>query len=63
MGREVTRMVVTAEPATLDRLRPVLADVLAASRCTEHEIVSDATLESGAFAIPEIEFAPKPPKN
>ncbi|MDH3685165.1 MAG: valine--tRNA ligase [Myxococcales bacterium] len=62
MGREVTRMVLSADAATLDRLRPVLSDVLQASRCAEHELREDAALEPGTFSVPEIEFAPKPPK-
>jgi valyl-tRNA synthetase len=39
MGREVERLVIEANPATLDRLEPVLGDVLAAARCSGHRLL------------------------
>ncbi len=57
-GRVVTRLVAAANPATLDRLRPVAADVMSAARVEGHELRSDAVLADGAFALVEIVFAP-----
>ena len=59
-GREVSRLGLAGEPATLARIAPVLTDVLAAARCAEHELVERASLEAGSFAVAEIEFAPRP---
>jgi len=60
MGREVQRLVLAARPETLDRLRPVLEDVLAAARCLSHELRPAEHLEAGAFAVEEAAFAPPP---
>ena len=62
MGREVNRLVLSADPPTLERLRPVLRDVLAAARCAAHELTEDTALEPGTFAVSEVDFAPKPPR-
>ena len=62
MGREVEQLTLAAEPGTLARLGPVLADVMAASRTAAHQLAEDATLEPDTFAVPAITFAPKPPK-
>jgi valyl-tRNA synthetase len=56
-GREVARLVLAAEPATLARLAPVLADVLSAARVAAHRLEPRADLEPGSFAIAEIAFA------
>jgi valyl-tRNA synthetase len=56
-GRAVERLALAAREDTLARLAPVLADVLAATRCQSHLLESDAVLEPGAFAIREIVFA------
>jgi valyl-tRNA synthetase len=59
-GREVTRLTLAAAPATLARVGPVLADVLAAARCTEHRLEERGSLEPGQFAVAAIEFAARP---
>jgi len=60
VGREVERLALGAEPETLRRLAPVLADVLAATRTHRHELVERGGLEPGAFEVAEIELAPRP---
>ncbi|MEM9487729.1 MAG: class I tRNA ligase family protein, partial [Myxococcota bacterium] len=62
VGRVTNRLVIAANQATLDRLAPVLHDVLAAARCQAHELSADSELEDGTFAVPDAEFAEKPPK-
>jgi valyl-tRNA synthetase len=56
-GRETLRLALAAEPATRARLAPVLGDVLAAARCAEHALDSDATLPAGVVAVRGAEFA------
>ncbi len=62
MGREVESLTLAAEPATLETLRGVVADVLSAARVAEHALVENASLEAGAFEVQAIAFAPKPEK-
>ncbi len=62
VGRGVKSMVLTARQADLDRLAPVLADVLAAGRVTAHEQRANEELDEGVFEISDIDFEPKPPK-
>ena len=56
-GREVTQLALAAEPATLARLAPVLADVLSAARVAAHRLEPRADQEPGSFAVSEITFA------
>jgi valyl-tRNA synthetase len=56
-GREIARLALAAEAATLARLAPVLGDVLAAARCAEHRLEPRAGLEAGAFAVADVAFA------
>jgi valyl-tRNA synthetase len=56
MGREVARLTIAANPKTLQRLAPVLHDVLAASRCAEHRVEARDSLENGLFEIEDAEF-------
>ena len=60
MGREVTSLTIAASPKTLERLAPVLPDVLAAARCAEHALAPSDTLESGEFEIRDAVFAERP---
>jgi valyl-tRNA synthetase len=60
MGREVERLAIQANPKTLARLEPVLADVLAAARCAEHRLAPRDDLADGEFAIADCVFAEKP---
>ena len=57
MGKEVERMVVAANAATLARLAPALDDVMSAVRCNAHELATDPALEDGAFAVRDAVFA------
>lgn len=62
MGREVESLTLAAEPATLETLRGVAGDVLAAARVAEHALVEGASLAPGEFEVQAIAFAPKPEK-
>jgi valyl-tRNA synthetase len=57
VGREVEELALAASPATAARVRPVLADVLAASRVARHALEEDAGLEEGAFRVVRARFA------
>jgi valyl-tRNA synthetase len=59
-GREVSHLVLAAETGTLERLRPVLADVLAAARCTGHALETRADLEPGNFAVAGMQLVERP---
>jgi len=59
MGREALQLTIAASPKTLALLEPVLADVLAAARCLDHELAGRPELEEGVFEILDAEFAPK----
>ena len=56
MGREVRSLTLTAHPASLERLRPVLSDVLAATRCHEHRLEPRSDLEESIFEVAAAEF-------
>jgi valyl-tRNA synthetase len=56
MGREVESLTLAASPATLERLRPVLPDVLAATRCGEHRLAPREDLEEESFEVSEARF-------
>ena len=60
MGREVETLRLAAAPATLAKLARVAGDVFSAARVARHELVADATLEPGAFAVREARFASRP---
>ncbi len=60
MGREVESLVLGANAATLEKLAPVLDDVLGAARCRSHRVAASADLQDGAFEVSEAVFAPKP---
>lgn len=57
VGREVEELALAASPATAARVRPVLADVLAASRVARHALEENAGLEEGAFRVLRARFA------
>ena len=57
MGREVETLSIGAGAATLERLAPVLGDVLAAARCHGHRLLENPTLEEGVFEITDAKFA------
>jgi len=62
MGREVEKLTLVAKGETLERLGPVLGDVLAAARCLSHTTEAREEMEAGVFAIEGAVFAPKPEK-
>ena len=62
MGREVTKLTLEANAATLESVAPVLGDVFAATRCQAHSLGERSSLEDGAFEATEATFAPKPEK-
>jgi len=51
------RLALAAAPATLTRLGPVAADVMAAARVAEYALQPRAGLDGG-FEVVEVEFAP-----
>jgi valyl-tRNA synthetase len=57
MGREVERLVITANAKTLAALRGVIADVLSGGRCRAHTLESDDSLADGELAIRDAVFA------
>jgi valyl-tRNA synthetase len=56
MGREVDSLTLAASPATLERLQPVLADVLAATRCGERRLEPREDLEEETFEVTGAQF-------
>jgi valyl-tRNA synthetase len=63
MGREVETLTLVANASTLEAVKPVLGDVLAATRCQDHSQSERADLEDGAFEAVDATFAPKPEKS
>jgi hypothetical protein len=57
MGREVERLVITANAKTLAALRGVIADVLSGARCHAHTFDGDDSLADGEIAIRDAVFA------
>ena len=56
MGREVESLTLAASPANLERLRPILPDVLAATRCGEHRLEPRDDLAEETFEVTEARF-------
>jgi valyl-tRNA synthetase len=56
-GREVLRITLAANAKTRAALRPVLDDVLRASRCHGHALVERSGLEDGSFEVVEAVFS------
>ncbi|MGH0029453.1 MAG: valine--tRNA ligase [Myxococcota bacterium] len=59
MGREVERLTLVANAKTLERLAPVLSDVMAAARCAVHGTEARETVADGEFEIADAVFAEK----
>ena len=59
MGRAVESLTLRGSPATLARLSPVLADVLAAGRCLAHQLAPQDDLEDGELRVESPHFAEK----
>ncbi len=62
MGREVETLTLRANAATLEGLKRVQDDVLAATRCHDHALAERGDLEDGVFEATDAVFAPKPEK-
>ena len=62
MGREGETLTLAANAATLEAVKPVLDDVLAATRCQDHSLSERSDLEDAVFEAGEATFAPKPEK-
>ena len=62
MGREVESLTLCANASTLEGVRPVLDDVVAAARCHRHELRPRPELEDGVFEAVDARFAPRPAK-
>jgi len=60
MGREVESLTLAASPANLERLRLVLPDVLAATRCGEHRLEPREELAEETFEVAEARFVERP---
>jgi valyl-tRNA synthetase len=60
VGREVERLTVVANGATLEKVAPCLADVLAAARCHAHRAVARDGLEDGVFQVEDAVFVERP---
>jgi valyl-tRNA synthetase len=60
-GREIERLAIAGSAATLERLEPVLSDVLAAARCRAHRLLPREDLADGALRIEDAVFAERPP--
>ncbi len=58
-GRPIEKLSLAATPATLQRLAPVLSDVLAGARVQSHRLEEKPDLEEGAFEILDAVFAEK----
>jgi valyl-tRNA synthetase len=56
MGREARSLTLTGSPASLERLRPVLSDVLEATRCHQHRLEPRDDLEEEIFEVTAAEF-------
>jgi len=60
-GREIERLAIAGSAATLERLEPCVADVLAAARCRAHRGLVREDLEDGLLRIEDAVFAERPP--
>src|SRR5262245_4910885 len=61
VGREVDRLTLVANGATLEKLAPCLGDVLAAARCRSHRLAARDGLEDGVFQVEDAAFADRVP--
>ena len=60
-GRELERLAIVANGSTLEKVAPVLADVLAAARCRSHRSIARDALEDGVFSVEDAVFAERAP--
>jgi valyl-tRNA synthetase len=62
VGRHLSRLRVTASPATAERLGRALEDVLSAARVQAHAIESQAEAKDGLFEVVDLELAAVAPE-
>jgi valyl-tRNA synthetase len=62
VGRVTEELVLAANPATVECLRPVWDDVAGAARCLEHRLEAKDGLEDEAYEVLAARFAEKPAK-
>ena len=62
IAREIEQLVLRGHPETLQALAPVLADVLAATRCQSHRLEPDPSLEKDGLEVGQAVFAERPAK-
>jgi valyl-tRNA synthetase len=55
-GREAESLTLVANAATLEAVKPVLADVLAAARVHDHTLCEAPVLEDGSFQVEDARF-------
>jgi valyl-tRNA synthetase len=60
VGRTVRNLGLRANPATIARLAPAVADVMASARVERHELIPTPELSDDAFEVAEIAFAEAP---
>jgi valyl-tRNA synthetase len=60
IGREVEHLVLSGSGETLEKLGPVLGDVMEAARCRDHALRIVEGAEEGSFEALEPRFAPRP---
>jgi valyl-tRNA synthetase len=58
VGRGVASVTLAAHPAMIDRLEPVLGDVLASARVEAHDIEARTALADGTVEVVDITFVP-----
>jgi hypothetical protein len=58
VGRPVETVTLAANPVTIARLDPVLADVLRSARVAAHTLEARAALADGVVEIRDIAFTP-----
>jgi valyl-tRNA synthetase len=56
VGRGVARVTLAANPVMVDRLQPVLGDVLSSARVQAHELEPRAALADGGVDVVDITF-------
>jgi hypothetical protein len=55
-GREVESLVLAGNAALLEEIKPVLGDVLAATRVHAHQLREAGDLEEGVFRVEDARF-------
>ncbi|HEY6329894.1 MAG TPA: valine--tRNA ligase [Blastocatellia bacterium] len=59
IGRSIEHLRIAANPRTLERLKPVESDTMAAVRAVDYQLIEDGSLPEGAFEVRNAAFAEK----